>query len=131
MHPPLTVRRVPRSTKTPDYAAGDFAWYPPGGGDDDACERVLRLALPVPEPVRATLRKHGWPSGPSVWFVTCPVSREGSNGADIWGWDGSPMSPTLEPSILCTTTGLYDVDGGAQAIEVWHGFLERGVLTHC
>ena len=131
MHPPLTVRRVPRATKTPDYVAGEFAWYPPGGGEEDTCDRVLRLALPVVDAVRAKLRKHGWPSGPQVWFVTCPVSRAGSNGKDVWGWDGNATTPTLDPSILCTTSGVYDADEGAQTIEVWHGYLREGVLLHC
>ena len=127
----LTVRRVPRRKRSTDYAAGDFAWHPPGGGEEDTCDRVLRLALPVYDHVRAELRKGGWPSGPAVWFVACPVSKAGSNGKDVWGWDGNIAAPSLDPSIQCWTSSLYDVDEGLRQIEVWHGFLRGGVLTSC
>ena len=126
----VTCRRVPRKTSSGDFTPGDFAWHPPAEGEEERHSRILWLALPVTPAAKQRLREGGWERPPAVWFASCPVVRGPPPATDgVWGWDGDATHPTLTPSILCSTAGVYgDPDSDPAEIEVWHGFMQAGTL---
>ena len=118
-----TMARVPASTPTNDMLAGQFKWLPPRNeGEED---RILFVALPV---MCDWSQVEGWQDKQvDLWHAALPV-RKGEHldvgKLPVWEWDGSPGSPTLNPSVRVSTEG-----GDGQKVDVWHGYIQNGMLV--